>query len=92
MRTKNLKVSLLIITLFTCVQINAQDKNKEKPSPEKMFENLDTNKDKAISLEEFKTRKTKRELKPEAQEKIFTKMDTDSNGSVNLKEFITAAE
>lgn len=91
MKVTNLKFSLLVITLLAFTQINAQDKKRERPTPEKMFEQLDTNEDKSISLEEFKARKRRgKEVKAEEQEKRFKKMDADSNGSISLEEFIEA--
>ncbi|WP_372753065.1 EF-hand domain-containing protein [Mariniflexile sp.] len=90
MKLTTLKLGVLALGLFAFSQGNAQDKQKQQPDPEKMFAALDTNKDGAMSLEEFKARKTKKEVAPEILEKRFAKMDADANGLVFLEEFKTA--
>ena len=87
MKTTIFKFALLSLTMFAFSQVNAQD--KPKPNQEKMFANLDTNKDGTISLDEMKARKTKKEIPEKAHEKRFANMDADANGAVTLEEFKT---
>ncbi len=86
MITKNLKLGLVVLALCSFSFTQAQDK-KKKPDPEKVFASFDTNEDKAISLEEFKAKKRKNDVNPEALEKRFAKIDTDEDGLVSLEEF-----
>ncbi|WP_308993474.1 EF-hand domain-containing protein [Mariniflexile litorale] len=85
MKLTTLKLGVLVLGLFTFSLSNAQD--RQKPDPEKMFTALDTNKDASISLDEFKARKTKKEIPTETLEKRYAAMDADSNGSVTLEEY-----
>lgn len=85
MISKTLKFGL--VTLALCSFSLTQAQEKKKPNPEKMFASFDTNEDKAISLEEFKTKKRRNEVKPEMLEKRFKVMDKNEDGSVSLEEF-----
>lgn len=59
---------------------------KERPSPEKIFEKLDTNKDSSLSLDEFKAG-PRAQKDPSKAEEIFKKIDADNSGGVSLEEF-----
>lgn len=83
MKLNCLKIGVLALGLIGFSQVNAQNK---KPNPQKMFENIDANKDGSITLEEFKAKKRKHEMKPEQLEKQFARIDADKNGSVTLEE------
>ncbi|WP_158847524.1 EF-hand domain-containing protein [Algibacter sp. L1A34] len=85
MTSKNLKFGLVIVALCAVSITNAQD--KKKPDPEKMFASYDTDEDKLISLDEFKSKKRKKEMEAAVLEKRFAKIDTDSNGTLTLDEF-----
>ena len=63
---------------------------KPKRDPAKMIEKLDTNKDGAISLEEFKAG-PKGKKDPVKAEEFFKKLDKDGNGSVSAEEMAGAA-
>ncbi|GGK25919.1 hypothetical protein GCM10007962_20250 [Yeosuana aromativorans] len=84
MKFNSLTIVILALGLIGFTQANAQNK---KPDPQKMFNSIDTNKDGSISLEEFKAKKRKQEVKPEVLEKRYAHMDADNNGSVTLEEF-----
>ena len=88
MKTTILKFGLLTIALFAFSQVNAQD--RKQPDPEKMFASYDANEDKIISLDEFKSKKRKNEMAPEALEKRYATMDANSDGSVTFEEFKVA--
>ncbi len=85
MKLTTLKIGTLALALFVFSFADAQE--KKKPTPEKMFKNLDINEDGAISLEEFKGKKNKKGLHPEKLEKVFARIDIDANGSITLEEF-----
>ncbi|MCL5130444.1 EF-hand domain-containing protein [Algibacter sp. L4_22] len=85
MTSKKLKFGLVIVALCAVSITNAQD--KKKPDPEKMFASYDTDEDKLISLDEFKTKKRKKEMEAAVLEKRFAKIDADSNGTLTLDEF-----
>ena len=88
MKTTILKFGLLTIALFAFSQVNAQD--RKQPDPEKMFASYDANEDKIISLDEFKSKKRKNEMAPEALEKRYATMDANSDGSLTFEEFKVA--
>jgi len=85
MISKTIKFGL--VTLALCTVSFTQAQEKKKPNPEKMFASFDANEDKAISLEEFKSKKRRNEVKPEMLEKRFKAMDQNEDGSVTLEEF-----
>ncbi|GAA3557479.1 EF-hand domain-containing protein [Snuella lapsa] len=85
MTSKQLKIGVFILGLSICSFANAQE--KKKPNIDKMFASFDSNNDKTLSLEEFKAKKRKNEIKPEALEKRFAKMDANSDGKVTVDEF-----
>ena len=89
MKSTTLKLGTLVLALFAFSFADAQE--KKKATPENMFKKIDTNEDGSITLEEFKNKKSKREVSAERLEKGFAKMDADSNGSVTLEEFEKAA-
>lgn len=101
-----MKKSLLLCTLFGVmlaftVPVSAQDDAKKtedaakkKPDPVKVFGNLDKDKDKKLTWDEFKTRKSKKELTEEEKKKqetrlkaMFARMDKDKDKHVTLEEF-----
>ena len=59
---------------------------KDRPSPEKIFEKLDTTKDNSLSLDEFKAGPLGKK-DPAKAEEIFKKIDTDNSGALSLEEF-----
>jgi len=59
---------------------------KPQMSPEKVFEKLDTNQDKSISLDEFKA-SPRAQKDPAKAEEAFKKMDTDGKDGISLEEF-----
>lgn len=82
---KTLKLGVLAIGLFAFSQVNAQEKKPQ--DPEKMFASFDANTDKMITLDEFKSKKRRKEIQPEQLEKRYTTMDENSDGLVSLEEF-----
>lgn len=85
MTSNKLKFGLVAVALCAVSFTNAQE--KKKPDPEKMFASFDADKNNAISLEEFKGKKRKKEMEPAALEKRYAKLDADGDGSVTLEEF-----
>ncbi len=63
----------------------ADDKPKEKPSPEQQFKRMDKNADGKLSLEEFKGKR--QGDKAAKAEENFKKKDKDGDGSLSLEEF-----
>ncbi len=90
MISKHLKFSLAALTLFTISLTQAQE--KKKPSPEKIFASFDANEDDMISLEEFKGRKRKNDVKPEMLEKRFEAMDVNDDNLITLEEFMAGIQ
>jgi len=85
MISKTLKFGIVVVALCAFSVTNAQD--RKKPDPEKMFASYDADEDKLISLDEYKSKKRKKEMEADVLEKRFAKMDENSDGSVTLEEF-----
>lgn len=78
-------IALLAASGFTAFAEDAAAP-KDKPKHErKTFEQVDTDKDGKISLDEFKAALSK--LDPAKAEEIFKKKDTDANGSLSKEEY-----
>lgn len=58
----------------------------QRPNPEEIFKKLDTNKDGAVSLDEFKAG-PRAQKDPAKAEEIYKKIDANSDGKVTLEEF-----
>jgi Ca2+-binding EF-hand superfamily protein len=89
---KSLKFGIFTLALCAFSFANAQEKKREKPSPEKVFKRIDADKNGEISLEEFKAKKMKDESKEAMMEKRFAKMDADGNKSLSMVEMKKAME
>tara|TARA_R110002012_G_scaffold120259_1_gene269456 strand:- start:1285 stop:1611 length:327 start_codon:yes stop_codon:yes gene_type:complete len=93
---KVLKLVIFTLALSAFSFANAQEEKRERPSPEKMFEKLDTDKNGEISLAEFKDReaikKEKEKKRDDMMEKRFSKMDANSNQTISKEEFMKALE
>lgn len=82
---KSQKTAIIVASMTLLVGMNAfsQDKKRERPSPEQMFEKLDANEDGKI---------VKDEIKNERMLKRFDKMDANSDGAITLDELKSAFE
>ena len=86
---------LIALMMGTCLMMvgslaDAKDKNKaggpkKKPSPQEVFNRLDTDGNGQLSLDEVKG--DKHAKSPEQAETRFSKMDADGDGNVTLEEF-----
>lgn len=93
MISKTLKLSVLVIAICAVSFTEAQERQrKHRPSPEELFQKLDANDDGALSLEEFKDQRQRKEVKEETIGEHFKELDTNSNGSLSLEEFIARKE
>jgi len=88
--------TLLVLAVAVAVSVNlasAQEKKDKKksgktPTIEERFEKLDTNKDKKLSLDEFKAGPfSKKGGDPARIEKMFEKMDANGDKAIDLNEF-----
>ena len=89
MKTQKSIMFAIAICLFVGMSAFSQEENsntkkRERPTPEKMFERLDKNRDGKIVKEEVEDRKR--------MAKGFDKMDTNADGGVTLEEFKTFFE
>ncbi|MCE9545792.1 MAG: EF-hand domain-containing protein [Planctomycetia bacterium] len=84
--------TLAVVCVFGLSRVaGAQDPPKKaKPTPQQIFDKLDTNHDGKLSLEEYKA--NPRVKSPEEAEKRFAKFDTDGDKSVTLEEFKAGIE
>ena len=88
MISKTLKLSVLIIAICAVSFTEAQERQrKHRPSPEELFQKLDANDDGELSLDEFKDKRQRKEIKEETLNEHFKELDTDSNGSLSQEEF-----
>ncbi|MDY2587891.1 EF-hand domain-containing protein [Winogradskyella aquimaris] len=88
MTSKTLKLSILAITIYTVAFVNAQERQRQhRTNPEAVFQKLDTNKDGAITLDEFKKRPSRKEIQEEMVETHFKTLDLNTDGSLSLNEF-----
>ena len=83
MKTQKTTLIAVAICLFVGINAFSQDKKRERPSPEQMFEKLDTNKDGKI---------VKDEIKNERLANRFDKMDADGDGGITLEELKSSFE
>lgn len=62
MKLTVVKISIVVFGLFAFTQINAQEgkQKSDRPSPEEIFAEIDTNSDNAIDMTEFKAHAEKR--------------------------------
>lgn len=77
---KTLKLTFATIAVMASATSFAQEA-KQKPSPEKMFKNLDKDKDGKITKEELEGKKILNR---------FDKIDKDANGTISLEELTNA--
>ncbi|NIJ46399.1 Ca2+-binding EF-hand superfamily protein [Wenyingzhuangia heitensis] len=80
---KSQKITIIASAICILTSVASFSQEKEKPSPEKWFKNLDKNKDGKL---------TKAELEGKKIENKFDAMDKDGNGSVVLEEFLAFAQ
>jgi Ca2+-binding EF-hand superfamily protein len=80
MKKLGLKVFVLIGVITLGANANAQSAQQRKPSPEKVMERLDTNKDGSLDKEEVKKAKKGKLFEH------FDKIDKDSDGLISIKE------
>ncbi|NJB83723.1 EF-hand domain-containing protein [Wenyingzhuangia aestuarii] len=80
---KSQKITIIASAICLVTSITSFSQEKEKPSPEKWFKNLDKNKDGKIS---------KAELEGKKIEDKFDAIDKDENGSISLEEFLAFAQ
>jgi Ca2+-binding EF-hand superfamily protein len=77
--------ALVLALGFAVPALAADDKPKDKPSPEEQFKKLDKNSDSKLSLEEFKGKR--QGDKATKAEENFKKKDKDNDGSLTLEEY-----
>jgi Ca2+-binding EF-hand superfamily protein len=77
--------ALIVACGLAVPALAADDKPKEKPSPEETFKRLDKNGDGKLSLEEFKGKRQGE--KATKAEETFKKKDKDSDGFLTLDEY-----
>ncbi len=75
-------IGLAMTGSVLCHAQNAPDKVKRQ------FNNLDTDKNGSISLEEYKARSKT----PDTADAKFARLDTDKNGSISFEEFSAAKQ
>ncbi len=99
MKPNSLKLSISAFALLAFSLVGAQDKTNVKSvsgvkqnqySIEIRFDETDTNKDKTVSLNEFKIKKKEQQTSnSDAQlEKQYARIDTNSDNSVTLEEYM----
>jgi len=76
MKINTTLATIVAVTLMGSAVCHAQDKAKQ-------FEKLDTDKNGAVSLEEYKAKSKT----PDTADAKFAKLDADKNGSVSLEEW-----
>ena len=76
MKINTTLATVVAVTLMGSAVCHAQDKSKQ-------FEKLDTDKNGAVSLEEYKAKSKT----PDTADAKFAKLDADKNGSVSLEEW-----
>jgi len=77
--------ALIVACGLAVPAVAADDKPKEKPSPEEQFKKMDKNGDGKLSLDEFKGKR--QGDKATKAEETFKKKDKDNDGSLSLEEF-----
>ena len=84
MKSVFMKLGFAALILFSALNVAAQ---KEGKDPEKKFNQIDTNNDSLISLDEYKNKTSKKEISEDKLTSRFAKLDVDSDGSLTLEEF-----
>lgn len=79
----------LLIALFSTVQMygDEEPKNKGEGATKKVFEQIDTNGDNSISVEEWMERAAQRGKNTEKAKIKFKKADADKDGVIVIEEF-----
>lgn len=85
MRNKKVKIAVVACGLLV-MTFQAKAQEKEPPSPEKVIERLDTDKDGKLSLEEAK------QAKRGKLAEHFDKIDTDKDGYISNAELTAMNE
>ncbi|WP_010135841.1 EF-hand domain-containing protein [Ochrovirga pacifica] len=80
---KSQKITIIASAICLVTSVTCLSQEKEKPSPEKWFKNLDKNKDGELS---------KKELEGKKIENKFDLIDKDKNGTITLEEFLAFAQ
>lgn len=83
---QNMKTTLILAALFLGASIVSAKDKPDKSDPAAMFKSLDSNKDGAVSKEEFLASKKAQKDTAKA-EKHFSKLDANNDGKLTQEEF-----
>ena len=89
MKATTLKLGFIAFAIFS-FSLTTQAQEKKKWDLDTFYKSFDKNNDGSITLEEFTSKKRKKEVPVENLKKNYARIDADSNGSVTLEEFKTA--